>query len=154
MTTTTSTTADAMTQAMRWESLAGHVRSEDFRHRAACRWVDPELFFPTAAQGVEFEAQVSVAKAVCAGCPVRQACLSWALSALPEGIAGGMTEDERRTERARRDAARRGRGAQRPADSNRTGSSASGGGPGCSQALHQFSHANPLVGTRAEGHRG
>lgn len=150
MTTTTSTAS-----ATQRESLAGHARPEDFRHRAACRSVDPEVFFPAAAAGAEFEAQVSVAKAVCAGCPVRQACLSWALSALPEGIAGGMTEDERRTERARRGAAAgRGRGAQRSADSNRTGSSASGGGPGCSQALHQFSHANPQVGTRAEGHRG
>jgi hypothetical protein len=140
MTTTTSTAASATQR----EPLGGHARPEDFRHRAACCWVDPEVFFPAATAGEEFEAQVSIAKAVCAGCPVRQACLSWALSALPDGIAGGMTEHERRTERAR---------AARVARSE-VGRSASGGGPGCSRALHQFSHANPLAGTRAEGHRG
>ena len=144
MTTTTSTA----TSATRRESLAGHVRPEDFRHWAACRSVDPEVFFPAAAQGAEFEAQVSVAKAVCAGCPVWERCLSWALSALPDGIAGGMTEDERRTERAR--AAR----VTRTETGMSTSTSTSGGGPGCSRALHQISHATPLAGTRAEGHRG
>ena len=134
-------TTNATTRAARREPLAGHARPEDFRHRAACRSVDPEVFFPAAAQGAEFEAQVSIAKAVCAGCPVRQACLSWALSALPDGIAGGMTEHERRIERAR-------------VTRTEASTSTSGGGPGCSRALHQISHANPLAGTRAEGNRG
>jgi hypothetical protein len=104
------------TRAVRREPVAGHVRPEDFRHRAACRSVDPETFFPTAAQGAEFEAQVSIAKAVCAGCPVRSKCLTWALTALPEGIAGGMTEHERRQEKTRRRGARRRarRATQRP----------------------------------------
>lgn len=84
------------------EVLAGHGRPEDFRHQAACRSVDPEVFFPVAVAGAEFERQVEVAKAVCGGCPVRAACREWALVALPEGIAGGMTEHERRFEQARR----------------------------------------------------
>ncbi|WP_219420271.1 hypothetical protein, partial [Pseudonocardia nigra] len=29
-------------RSTRREPVAGHVRSEDFRHRAACRGVDPE----------------------------------------------------------------------------------------------------------------
>ena len=97
----------AATRSTRREPVAGHVRAGDFRHRAACRSVDPEVFFPTAVAGPEFEAQVSVAKAVCAGCPVRSECLTWALAVLPEGIAGGMTEHERRREQARRRGERR-----------------------------------------------
>ena len=65
------------------------------------------MFFPTAVAGREFEAQVSVAKVVCAGCPVRSECLTWALAVLPEGIAGGMTEHERRREQGRRRGERR-----------------------------------------------
>jgi hypothetical protein len=95
------------TRTTRREPVAGHVRSGDFRHRAACRSVDPEVFFPAAVEGAEFEAQVSLAKSVCAGCPVRSECLSWALEGLPEGIAGGMTEHERRQEKTRRCGARR-----------------------------------------------
>lgn len=63
--------------------------------RALCRYVDPELFFPTAESGPVYEAQVAEAKAVCARCPVRAECLDWALGELPYGIAGGLTEDER-----------------------------------------------------------
>ena len=100
-------TTRPITRATRREPVAGHLRSEDFRHRAACRSVDPEVFFPTAVQGAEFETQVSIAKAVCGGCPVRSECLSWALAALPEGIAGGMTEHERRQEKTRRRGVRR-----------------------------------------------
>ena len=92
----------AATHSTRREPVAGHVRAGDFRHRAACRSVDPEVFFPTAVAGPEFETQVSVAKAVCAGCPVRSECLTWALAVLPDGIAGGMTEHERRREQGRR----------------------------------------------------
>ncbi|QJY45546.1 WhiB family transcriptional regulator [Pseudonocardia broussonetiae] len=95
------------TRTTRREPVGGHVRPEDFRHRAVCRSVDPEIFFPTAVDGPEFEAQVSLAKTVCAGCPVREQCLSWALGHQPDGIAGGMTEHERRHELARRRGGRR-----------------------------------------------
>jgi len=78
---------------------AGHVWLEDFRHRAACRDVDPELFYPTAEFGLEYDAQVGAAKAVCARCPVRVECLVWALDSLPYGVAGGLTEQERREAR-------------------------------------------------------
>jgi hypothetical protein len=104
----------ATTRPIRRESTAGHLRAEDFRHRAACRSVDPEVFFPTATHGPEYEAQVSIAKAVCAGCPVRAECLAWALPHQSDGIAGGMTEYERRHELARRRAARRGGRLPRP----------------------------------------
>jgi len=71
-----------------------------WRDQAACRYGDAEAFFPAAEAGPEYEAQVALAKAVCAGCVVRAACLAWAMSELPYGIAGGMTEDERRQHRA------------------------------------------------------
>jgi len=95
-----------MTRPCRREPVAGHVQPDDFRHRASCRSVDPEIFFVTAVAGQEYERQVGIAKAVCGGCPVRAECLTWALS-LPDGIAGGMTEQERRVEAGRRRGARR-----------------------------------------------
>jgi hypothetical protein len=80
----------------------GPVRpGEDWRHRAACRGVNPELFHPVATAGAVFEAQVAAAKAVCARCPVVAECLASALATLPHGIAGGLTEQERRVHRAR-----------------------------------------------------
>lgn len=84
----------------------------DWRHSAACRDVDPELFF-AIEDGPAVDEQIAEAKAVCAGCPVRAACLSWALRNLSDGIAGGLTPDERRRAREadrsrnRRAAARR-----------------------------------------------
>jgi WhiB family redox-sensing transcriptional regulator len=61
----------------------------------ACRQMDPELFFPIAIKGPA-ERQVEAAKAVCAPCAVRANCLSYALEAMPEGIWGGTTREERR----------------------------------------------------------
>jgi hypothetical protein len=67
----------------------------NWRDRAACRSVDPELFQPSTESGPAHDAQVAEAKAVCAGCPVRRTCLEFALAVLPYGIAGGLTETER-----------------------------------------------------------
>ncbi|WP_216205344.1 WhiB family transcriptional regulator [Amycolatopsis aidingensis] len=68
----------------------------DWRHRAACRDEDPELFFPVSDVGPG-AAQVAQAKAVCARCPVRAQCLQYALdNGLDYGIYGGTTERERR----------------------------------------------------------
>lgn len=68
----------------------------EWRSQAACRDVDPELFFPVADSGPLVEWQVQEAKAVCDGCPVRAECLAFALRALTDGIAGGLTPAERR----------------------------------------------------------
>ncbi|MEU6642520.1 WhiB family transcriptional regulator [Saccharomonospora sp. NPDC046836] len=68
----------------------------DWRHRAACRDEDPELFFPVTDLGPGAQ-QTARAKAVCARCPVREQCLRYALdNGLDHGIFGGMTERERR----------------------------------------------------------
>ncbi|GII77108.1 hypothetical protein Sru01_20900 [Sphaerisporangium rufum] len=65
--------------------------------RAACRSEDPELFFPISAKGPG-HAQHERAKSVCRRCPVRGACLDYALRAHEEhGIWGGTDPDERRS---------------------------------------------------------
>ena len=87
-------------QRVRYPERAGPVSGRDWRARAACRGSDPELFFPTAESGPVRAGQVAAAKAVCARCPVRAACLAEALARIPYGIAGGLTEYERRRLRA------------------------------------------------------
>ncbi len=68
----------------------------DWRLDAACREVDPELFFPDAGQ----VPQTAAAKAVCAGCAVRGPCLEAALHG-PQarddhaGIFAGTTASDR-----------------------------------------------------------
>lgn len=79
--------------------------SRQWRDLAACRDSDPELFFPIGT-GPLAVSQIAAAKAVCARCPVRQPCLAFALDALPQGIAGGLTPAQRRRLRSGR--ARRG----------------------------------------------
>jgi len=69
--------------------------ADDWRHRAACRDEDPELFFPIGTDGPAL-AQVEQAKAVCRRCPVQADCLQWALDAREQyGIWGGTTPEER-----------------------------------------------------------
>src|SRR5271163_344740 len=70
--------------------------SRDWRQLAACRPADPELFFPVSASGPSLD-QITQAKAICAGCPVRQQCLAFALDTRQNhGVWGGMSEEERR----------------------------------------------------------
>ncbi|WP_246007305.1 WhiB family transcriptional regulator [Actinomadura pelletieri] len=65
---------------------------------AACRGVDPDAFFVRPSD----RAGVAAAKRICAGCPVREECLRYAVAdeAL-EGIWGGMTDRERTATRLR-----------------------------------------------------
>lgn len=78
----------------------------DWRLQAACRGIDPELFFSSdeivnRQERTEREAE---AKAVCTRCVVRDPCLSYAVAAGERyGIWGGLTSQERRAlGRARR----------------------------------------------------
>lgn len=62
---------------------------------AACRQVDPELFYPAGSTGPAL-LQIARAKAVCARCPVRLECLGRALDERKQwGVRGGMSEEER-----------------------------------------------------------
>ena len=83
-------------------TVAVDDRDTSWIDRAACRHVDPELFFPDSDIRPA-RAQVEAAKKVCRRCPVRGTCLSWALDNGQEaGIWGGTTEEERRRLRRRR----------------------------------------------------
>lgn len=71
----------------------------DWQRDALCKKTGPALFFPE--QG---ESSAQDAKRVCAGCPVREKCLEYALANRePAGVWGGLDETERRRllERAR-----------------------------------------------------
>jgi len=71
-----------------------------WRAAAACRQADPELFFP---EGTTEPArrQEGQAKQICMACPVRIACLSWALrQGVESGIWGGTDPGQRRAIRA------------------------------------------------------
>jgi len=77
------------------------ARSLSWMSRGACQQADPELFFPAETVTGPAARQAEVAKAVCGRCAVRANCLSYALEAMPEGIWGGTTLDERRAARRR-----------------------------------------------------
>ena len=76
----------------------------------ACRDTDPNLFFPTEDwfPGQRPWTGVSVEiRALCARCPVREECLTWALDTPEEhGYWGGTTPNER--EKLRRGISRKG----------------------------------------------
>jgi WhiB family redox-sensing transcriptional regulator len=63
---------------------------------AACRGLDPELFY------AEGGAAVARAKSVCANCPLRPKCLEWAISREEFGVWGGTTARERAAIRRQR----------------------------------------------------
>lgn len=63
-----------------------------WRQHARCKGVDPEVFHPS-----EEDDDATEAKAICAVCPVREACLEHALTVREKhGVWGGLTERERR----------------------------------------------------------
>ena len=70
--------------------------SQDWRNRAACRYHDPELFFPEGTAGPALR-QADQARRICQSCPVQAPCLDFALRhGLAFGIWGGATAGERR----------------------------------------------------------
>jgi WhiB family redox-sensing transcriptional regulator len=78
----------------------------DWRHVAACRDEDPELFFPIGNTGPAL-LQIEEAKSVCRRCPVREECLQFALDTGQDaGVWGGLSEDERRALKRRNARAR------------------------------------------------
>ncbi len=74
----------------------------DWRHSAACRDEEPELFFPIGNTGPALQ-QIDEAKRVCQACDVQEPCLNWAIeSGQDAGVWGGLSEDERRSLKRRR----------------------------------------------------
>jgi len=79
----------------------------DWRDKAACLTVDPELFFPVGNTGPALD-QIDKAKQVCAQCPVVENCLQYAIESNQDsGVWGGLSEDERRALKRRAARARR-----------------------------------------------
>jgi WhiB family transcriptional regulator, redox-sensing transcriptional regulator len=84
--------------------LEDEVESElkDWKSRANCMGVDPDLFFPERGMSTR------EAKEVCRGCVVREDCLEYALANGEKfGIWGGLSERERRRIRRARALVRR-----------------------------------------------
>jgi WhiB family redox-sensing transcriptional regulator len=78
---------------------AGPLLAEDDRwwHRAACEGADLRIFFPGPKEPPE---RIAEARAYCARCPVRSACLADAEKTRDaDAVRGGMTPAERRAAR-------------------------------------------------------
>lgn len=70
-----------------------------WRRAAACRGIDPAVFY---ADDDDPES-LAAARKICAGCPVREACVEHAIAVRePDGVWGGLTARERRREQRRR----------------------------------------------------
>ena len=69
----------------------------EWQFEGACLEADPSLFFhPDGERGPARARRDAAAVAVCAGCPVLQACRNHGLSVRePYGVWGGLTEDDR-----------------------------------------------------------
>jgi WhiB family redox-sensing transcriptional regulator len=62
-----------------------------WKSEGACRWLDPDLFYPVS------ESEAGPAKTVCGDCVVQARCLDFAMTAREwEGVWGGTTGAERR----------------------------------------------------------
>lgn len=65
---------------------------ESWRDKAACKGVDPKLFFPERGD------DTVTPKRICASCPVAEPCLDYAMQLNEKfGIWGGASERQRRT---------------------------------------------------------
>ncbi|MEV4161440.1 WhiB family transcriptional regulator [Nonomuraea dietziae] len=68
-----------------------------WQDKALCAEVDPDLFFPVCDDA----RSAANAKKICAACPVRNECLTYALVRGERyGVWGGMSGQERRELRA------------------------------------------------------
>ena len=73
--------------------------------KASCRGPQAAVFFPPTSfeRKDEKEEREARAKAICGACPVRKACLDYAIRIRePHGIWGGLNELERKQLLARR----------------------------------------------------
>src|SRR2546421_2687167 len=79
--------------AFSWTDLEDVIPAMNlgWRAHAACRGVDPDIFYPHS------EEEAEEAKSICRICPVREPCLEYALANRErEGVWGGATEPGRR----------------------------------------------------------
>ena len=67
-----------------------------WRRQGKCRKIDPEVFYPPDGLGV------AQAQAICATCPVVDACAEWGIAHEEYGVWGGLSERQRRRIRRQR----------------------------------------------------
>lgn len=60
----------------------------DWKTVGACRDLENDLFFNPSRE--------ALAKHICKGCPVRRACLTYAVERTEKGVWGGTNFDERK----------------------------------------------------------
>ena len=89
-----------MAQLSRLPVAVGEVW--EWQYQAACREADARLFFhPESERGPARDKRDAAALAVCARCPVIDACRAHGLSVRePYGVWGGLTEADRESLRA------------------------------------------------------
>ena len=61
----------------------------NWRDDARCTETGPDLFFPEVWQSAE------PAKRICATCPVRPECFTWAMTHYEKGVWGGTSDKQR-----------------------------------------------------------
>ena len=69
------------------------VDTERWQERAACRGMEPSLFFPE--DNPRGHLMAPEARAICAKCPVRSDCLEYGLRE-KDGVWGGLSYQQRR----------------------------------------------------------
>ena len=79
-----------------FHDAARHVNGQEWRAWAACRGMDPDLFFIEKIEGMH--ERIAAARAVCDICPVIDDCLEYALAQEAKliGFWGGLSERERK----------------------------------------------------------
>lgn len=84
------------------EDLGRETRAVLNSDDAACRTVDPEIFFPVGT-GADAKAQIKLARYICQSCPLLAPCGRAVLERPEEhGVWASMTPEERRRIRATR----------------------------------------------------
>lgn len=79
--------------------MSAQAIEQSWQGKAACRGPQASLFFPPShfERKDDKEYREARAKAICANCPVRRACLDYAVRIRePHGIWGGLNEVERK----------------------------------------------------------
>lgn len=73
------------------------LEQEAWMEEGSCVYANTELFFPVGSSMKAIK-QSNEAKAICNECPVKVACLEYAISSNQDsGVWGGTTEEERKS---------------------------------------------------------
>jgi WhiB family redox-sensing transcriptional regulator len=81
-----------------WEAVMHARRGTEWMRDAACKGMNPALFFPNRGDNRAIRA----ARKVCDGCPVREKCDIYAMdNRMHHGMWGGRTEMDRKASRRR-----------------------------------------------------